>query len=45
MAMLAAVYQSSEYVKIVRRPNGSATEPNTIVPTKSPAKVAAANEA
>ena len=34
------VYHSSEYVKIVRRPNLSAANPNTSVPMKSPANVA-----
>ena len=35
-----AVYHNNEYVKIVRRPNLSAINPNANVPMKSPAKVA-----
>jgi hypothetical protein len=35
-------YQSIENIKIVRRPNLSAKAPNTALPIKSPAKVAAA---
>ena len=41
MTTLATVYQSSEKVKIVLRPNRSATKPNNAVPTNNPAKSAA----
>jgi len=37
MTRLAPVYQSSEYVKIARRPKRSARNPQAIVPMKSPA--------
>ena len=42
-AMIAddAAYQSSETVKIVRRPNRSATKPNRMVPMNRPANSAA----
>jgi len=39
--MLAAVYQSSDAVKIVRRPNLSARKPQAIVPINSPVNKAA----
>ena len=38
---VAHAYQSKEEVKISRRPNLSAANPNMSVPTNSPAKVAA----
>src|SRR4029077_16117518 len=38
---VAAEYHSNEQVKIRRRPERSAVYPNTSVPMKSPAKVAA----
>ena len=41
MAAEATAYHSSEMVKMVRRPNRSATKPNTIVPMNSPANSAA----
>ena len=46
-AMIAdeAAYQSSDTVKMVRRPNRSATNPNSMVPTNSPANRAATKAA
>ncbi len=40
-----AAYHSREKVKMVRRPNRSATKPNTSVPTNRPANNAATNPA
>ena len=45
MMMDAALYQSSEMVKTVRRPNRSATKPNSMVPTNNPLNRAAMNPA
>src|SRR5437660_10879470 len=41
MMTVAAVYQSNEQVKTMRRPNQSAANPKSMVPMKRPAKVAA----
>jgi len=45
MTRVAAVYHSSDRVKIARRPNRSAICEKTIVPMNRPLKVAAANVA
>ena len=45
MMTLATVYQSSEYVKMARRPKRSATKLTSAVPTKSPENMAATKPA